>query len=210
MKAIYFPEVNVELGKGQPEYNTLPVHVDKDGVVVACFELDDEEIAQIIKSRKIWIQQLTFRRALQPFALIVVDNYFNSVIQNGTEFIVSKESEVEKQQKLVGRIIPKKGHTIWEVNIKEHTVEPATFEDQAVEFKGPLNKKGKPINKPKSKGLGYVERKDGTKKIVIDPLTPVSKKVIKKKDCIYVSALNKKNLYKKLEKFGLVKIVKAK
>lgn len=101
MKAIKFNEVNVELGKDQPQYNTLPVHFanNREGTVVACFELDEEELKKIQQTKKIWVQQLTFRAPLQPFSLIVVDDYFKSVVTDGTNFHVANEEQVDQQVK---------------------------------------------------------------------------------------------------------------
>lgn len=95
MKAIYFPEVNVEIAKNQPEYNTLPAYISNEGVMVTCFEFTDEEIQNIIKNKKIWVQVLMGNNRLQPFSLIPVKNYFESVITNGTDYIVSNEDVVD-------------------------------------------------------------------------------------------------------------------
>ncbi len=70
MILIEFPEQNVIFAKDQPEYLPLPAHVDSSGTVTCCWELSDDEIAQIIKTRKIWHQILTFRNALQPQLLL--------------------------------------------------------------------------------------------------------------------------------------------
>ncbi len=110
-----------------------------------------------------------------------------------------RQVEVEKKQQLVGRILPKKGHTIWEVNLLEHTIEPAEFEEvEAASFV-----------KEKPKGLGIVGYKDGRKKLVLDGLAPIKRKLIKKKDCIYMSKLNRKSVLKQLEKMGIIKIKKS-
>jgi len=98
MKAIGFPEANIMIAEDQPEYNTLPAHFNKkDGVVVTCFELTGDEIMAIIKNRKIWVQVLTFGRPLQPFSLIPVNNYFNSVVNNGTDVHISNEKKVNDE-----------------------------------------------------------------------------------------------------------------
>lgn len=70
MKLIDFPQRTVIFAENQPEYLPLPAHIDNDGVVTCCWELSDDEIAQIIKTRKIWHQILTFKKALQPQLLL--------------------------------------------------------------------------------------------------------------------------------------------
>lgn len=72
MKAVEFPEVNIRIAEKQPEYETLPAHVSEDsqGIVTSCFELSDEEIAEIVKTRKLWHQQLAFHQPMQPIVLI--------------------------------------------------------------------------------------------------------------------------------------------
>jgi hypothetical protein len=61
MEAIEFEEVNVHIGENQPEYETLPVHVEYDEEsngffrkVTMCFELDEEEKKQVAETGKIW------------------------------------------------------------------------------------------------------------------------------------------------------------
>lgn len=68
MKPIEFPGHNIVFGKDQPEYLPLPALAvgDDAGTVITCWELTDEEIAAIVKNRKIFLQQLTFKAALQP------------------------------------------------------------------------------------------------------------------------------------------------
>lgn len=63
-----FPEETVVLGKDQPEYLPLCAHVsdDQTQTVTTCWDLNDVDIAAIIKHRKIWVQQLTFGQPLQP------------------------------------------------------------------------------------------------------------------------------------------------
>ncbi|MEL7586628.1 MAG: hypothetical protein AAGU19_07925 [Prolixibacteraceae bacterium] len=59
MKAIEFPEVNVRIAANQPEYETLPAHMEglKDTgwrKVTVCFYLDPEERKQVIETGQIW------------------------------------------------------------------------------------------------------------------------------------------------------------
>lgn len=66
MKPIEFDHSNVVYAKDQPEYLPLPAHKTSDGTVTSCWELSDDEIMDICKSRKIFISQLTFNQPLQP------------------------------------------------------------------------------------------------------------------------------------------------
>ena len=108
-----------------------------------------------------------------------------------------KQVQQELKKEHVGTITPKRGHTLFEINLKERTIVPAEFEEQNVSF---VAKTEKP------KGLGVLTRTDGTKKVVLDKKPTYSKVLIRKKDCIYISALNKKNVLKKLEQRGVIKI----
>jgi hypothetical protein len=69
MKPVKTRHTNVEFGKEQDEYGTLPAYRDPQGQVVTCWELTDEEIEQVIGSKKIYLRQLTFNQPLQPVSL---------------------------------------------------------------------------------------------------------------------------------------------
>lgn len=73
MTPVQFPEVNVTYGEGQPEYLPLPVkhHRDQDGHVTSCWQLTDEELAEVIKTKQIYVTVLTFNNPLQPLMLTV-------------------------------------------------------------------------------------------------------------------------------------------
>lgn len=78
MKSVEFPQVNLPLGKDQPQYETLFVHHDKERVeqpMTSCFELNDEEIAEIIATRRIWHEQWTFGNAFQPIRMSTQNPY---------------------------------------------------------------------------------------------------------------------------------------
>lgn len=71
MIPVQFPEANGVLASRQEEYEPIAVHFFRDaqGRVAACFRLSDEELAEIVRTRTVWIQQLTFGRHFQPIAL---------------------------------------------------------------------------------------------------------------------------------------------
>jgi hypothetical protein len=69
MQPIEFPEQNVIFAKDQPEYLPLPAFVDLStptGRTVTMWELTEEEAQQVAQTRRLYIQQLTFRQPLQP------------------------------------------------------------------------------------------------------------------------------------------------
>jgi len=70
MQLIEFPQQTVIIAKDQPEYLPLPAHISNEGIVTCCWELSDDDIAQIIKTRKIWHQIWAFRKPLQPQLLL--------------------------------------------------------------------------------------------------------------------------------------------
>jgi hypothetical protein len=68
---VQFPEANATLAMGQDQYEPMAVYKfrDAEGRIACCFRLSDLEIAEIMRTRTLWIQQLTFDRAFQPIAL---------------------------------------------------------------------------------------------------------------------------------------------
>lgn len=71
MKPIEFKGQNVVFGADQPEYQPLPALRLHDGQVITCWELTDEELAEVIKNKCIYLQQMTFNTPLQPVYLSV-------------------------------------------------------------------------------------------------------------------------------------------
>ena len=82
MKPVPFEEVNTVFGKDQPEYMPLPALVKPftigkgddaavypKGIVVSCWELSEEEIAEIVKTKKVYLSVLTFGQPVQPCLL---------------------------------------------------------------------------------------------------------------------------------------------
>lgn len=80
MEAVKFPQVNVIMGADQPGVRPLPVHKDGDteGTVTACYQLTPDELAEVQRTGKIWIQIWTYGGLLQP-QLLRTDNPFESV-----------------------------------------------------------------------------------------------------------------------------------
>lgn len=57
---------NVVLGAGQPEYLPLPAMVLPDGEIISCWQLSEEELVELQKTKCIYISQFTFGRGFQP------------------------------------------------------------------------------------------------------------------------------------------------
>lgn len=87
MNFIDFPQSNLKLAENQPEYQTIPVHVDyremqnpKTGETVqvpwsmTCVnELTVEEIEEIIKTKKLYYRQMLFGNQFQPIFMSTKD-----------------------------------------------------------------------------------------------------------------------------------------
>jgi hypothetical protein len=72
MIPVQFPQANAVLARDQDEYEPMPIHVfagDPQGRVAFCCRLSDAEIAEVVATRSLWIQQLTFGKPFQPIAL---------------------------------------------------------------------------------------------------------------------------------------------
>lgn len=72
MIPVQFPEANVVLAFGQDEYEPLAVYHFKEEPsqrMVFCTRLSDEEIEEIVRTRTLWVQQMTFGRGFHPIGL---------------------------------------------------------------------------------------------------------------------------------------------
>jgi len=97
---------------------------------------------------------------------------FTSEKDNKDKVEIVKQTSIEKQTIFLGKVRPQKGHTMFEYNHKENTIVEAVF-DSAPALKFEYAMKG---------------------------VVSLDKKITKKPDCIYVSALNKKNALKILRR----------
>lgn len=86
-----------------------------------------------------------------------------------------RRADLKKATKIIARIKPKRGHTLFEVDMVNGQIRKAEFEKRTIELKDASGKTSKS-----------------------------SKKVFHKPGCVYVSCLNKKNIPKILKRdFGL-------
>lgn len=68
MTPVKFEGHNVVFAEDQPEYQPLPALATRNekGEVITCWELSDEELAEVIKSKRVYLSQYTFNTPLQP------------------------------------------------------------------------------------------------------------------------------------------------
>jgi hypothetical protein len=66
MKPVKFTESTIEVAKDQPQYLTLPVHKDRDGLITGCWSLSLKERLTLLFTGKLWVQLKTFNQPLQP------------------------------------------------------------------------------------------------------------------------------------------------
>lgn len=84
MKPVSFDEMNTVIGENQAEYMPLPalvkpcsvrdgddVNVIPRGNVISCWELSDEEIAEIVKTKRVYLSVLTFGEPVRPCLVTV-------------------------------------------------------------------------------------------------------------------------------------------
>jgi hypothetical protein len=84
----------------------------------------------------------------------------------------AKQTQAETQKVHIGTLMPKRGHSLFEVNFKLRTINLADFN--------------------KTEVVKFEDAMKGT--------ISVNKKVDVKEDCIYISALNKRNVIKILHR----------
>lgn len=74
MRLIEFQEQTAVIAKDQPQYQSLPAHIDLNdeyGTVTCCWKLSFAERIKLLFTGKIWHQILTFKMNLQPQKLMI-------------------------------------------------------------------------------------------------------------------------------------------
>jgi hypothetical protein len=63
-----FEQATHTLAKDQPQYLPLPIHLGHapEYRMTSCWQLTDEEIEQLVRTRRLWIQVLSFGAPMQP------------------------------------------------------------------------------------------------------------------------------------------------
>ncbi len=69
MIPVSFPECNLILAMTQDEYEPLQAYRDPDGLTICAFRLSPAELAEIQRTRTLWISVRTFNNAFQPIGL---------------------------------------------------------------------------------------------------------------------------------------------
>lgn len=73
MKSIPFEEAKIKIAEHQKEFNTVHAQFNpKEGSVNMCFELSDEDIAQLTKTKKIWYKQVNYGEPMHPMRLSAI------------------------------------------------------------------------------------------------------------------------------------------
>lgn len=84
---------------------------------------------------------------------------------------IVNEAKKDIQKVLVGRVIPKKNHRVFEVDLNKKTIVEAKFESKAT--------------------ISFEDAQSGKKE---------NRSIAVKKECLYIPALNKKNVLKILKR----------
>lgn len=83
MKPVKFKDQNIVMGENQSEFLPLPAHRSDDGEVTSCWELDEEELAAIQVSRRIYLKQHTYNHSpLQPVKLTVAKRDWKEEVED--------------------------------------------------------------------------------------------------------------------------------
>jgi len=95
MKALEFPAVNIRLGEGQPQYETLPAAVYDDQTVI-CMGLSDRDIQNVIAYGKVWVNIIKpHNTPFAPISLGFVDDVYDNEIAEPRWGFDTEEIEVE-------------------------------------------------------------------------------------------------------------------
>lgn len=81
MIAVEFDQVNIRLAEDQPEYETLPVFYNKESnerEMVCCFQLNKEEIDEIVRTGKLWHTQCTYGNQFHPVSMTTQNPFINT------------------------------------------------------------------------------------------------------------------------------------
>lgn len=91
MKPLEFSTQNAVFGENQSNVERLPSWLLDNGQVISVWELTDEELKLIKKTKKVWLSQHTFNRTLQPVALSIEPLIIEELLKE-TQDDLNKES----------------------------------------------------------------------------------------------------------------------
>ena len=83
-------EVNLKIAENQEEFQTLSCNYDK-GVVAFAFELDEEDLANLQKEKRIYILLLTGGNPMQPINIAVDQKDFEEMVDYSREQMTPAE-----------------------------------------------------------------------------------------------------------------------
>lgn len=70
MKSINFPEATNKIAEHQEQFNTVISQWNPDEQSVnMCFELDEEEMKQLNKTKRVWFKQITGGKRMNPILI---------------------------------------------------------------------------------------------------------------------------------------------
>ena len=79
------PWTNIVMGEGQSHVLPCPAYRDeKTGEIIVAFELTDEEVDAIVKTKTVMLKQYTYGGPMQPIQLWVHDVDGNPIPDNRT------------------------------------------------------------------------------------------------------------------------------
>lgn len=70
MRPVVFEGYDVAVGRGQ-DFLPLPCHL-REGIATSCWQLDDVELAEIVRTRRVWLQVMKGDAPLQPVKLLAI------------------------------------------------------------------------------------------------------------------------------------------
>lgn len=74
MRAVTFKGHNIVFAENQEEYQSLPAHLQNDGIATFCLELTPDELKSIRKTRALYLHRLTFGGPVQPIKYQIYSN----------------------------------------------------------------------------------------------------------------------------------------
>lgn len=101
MEPVEFPQQTHVLAKDQPQYRPLPVHIDQTDESIpmtCCFELSDEEIAEMAATKKLWYTQCTFGNNFQPVRLSTQNPFTQQNVEHAQERSIAENSHTGENQ----------------------------------------------------------------------------------------------------------------
>lgn len=110
MKPVEFPEQNTVIAKDQPQYQPLPALTDGQEVI-SCWELSDEEMQHLMKTKKIYLSCMTFGQPLQPLYMSARKSELMNV-DDETQTETEIKSQPEAQKPMQPRNVPYKGNKV--------------------------------------------------------------------------------------------------